>query len=131
MLLRQEARIRGLAKAPEQRRRAFDVGEEKGQGSRGTKPKLKRPRDELLPGLWATAERMIAAGDRDGEVPGDGGALAGSGPHLKPTAERGEPVGHVPLARSHRGVAGVVAGPVVGHGEAQGSALGLNGDAGL
>jgi len=39
MMLGQEARIRGLIEAPEQCRRAFDVGEEKRQGSRGTKPK--------------------------------------------------------------------------------------------
>lgn len=43
-MLRQEARIRRLAEAPEQRRRAFDVGEEKGQSSRGTNPKLNRQR---------------------------------------------------------------------------------------
>jgi hypothetical protein len=36
MMLRQEARIRRLTEAPEQCRRALDVGEEKGQGSRGT-----------------------------------------------------------------------------------------------
>jgi hypothetical protein len=36
MMLRQEARIRRLTEAPEQCRRAFDVGEEKGQSSRGT-----------------------------------------------------------------------------------------------
>src|SRR5712691_7741573 len=34
-----------------------------------------------------------------------------------------------PQARTHRGVAGVVAGSVVGHGEAQRSAAGLKGDA--
>ncbi len=72
---------------------------------------------------------MTAAGDGDGQVPGDGGALAGGGPDLKPAAERCEPVGHVPQARTHRGVAGVVAGSVVGHGEAQRSAAGLKGDA--
>jgi integrase len=42
MMLRQQARIRRLTDAPEQRRRALDIGEEKGQSSRGTKPKLKR-----------------------------------------------------------------------------------------
>jgi hypothetical protein len=72
---------------------------------------------------------MAAAGDGDGELPGDGGAVAGGGPDLQPAAERGEPVGHVPLARSHRGVAGVVAGAVVGHDEPQGSVLGLEADA--
>jgi len=41
-MLRQEARIRRLTEAPEQRRRAFDVREEKRQSSRGTKPKLNR-----------------------------------------------------------------------------------------
>jgi hypothetical protein len=44
MMLRQEARIRRLTEAPEQCRRAFDVGEEKGQSSRGTKPKAPPPR---------------------------------------------------------------------------------------
>jgi len=38
-MLRQQARIRPLTEAPEQCRRALDVGEEKGQSSRGTKPK--------------------------------------------------------------------------------------------
>jgi general stress protein YciG len=41
-MLRQEARIRLLTEAAEQRRRAFDVGEEEGQSSRGSKPKLDR-----------------------------------------------------------------------------------------
>src|SRR5215469_8282231 len=63
------------------------------------------------------------AGRHAGELRGDRGAPAGSGPDLEPTAERREPVGHVPLARAHRGVAGVVAGAVVGHSEPQGPVL--------
>jgi hypothetical protein len=43
------------------------------------------------------------------------------GRDLEPAAERGEPVGRVPQARSDRGVACVVAGSVVGDGEPQGS----------
>ena len=57
--------------------------------------------------------------------------LAGSGLDLELAAERGEPVGHVPQARAHRGVAGVVAGSVVGHGEPQGPVLRLQADPGL
>ena len=58
MMLGQEARIRLLTEAPEQRRRAFEVGEEKGQGSRGTKPtglSLESP-----PGTAADANRRAA-----------------------------------------------------------------------
>jgi hypothetical protein len=49
----------------------------------------------------------------------------GGGPDLEPAGGRRELVGHVPLARHPSGVAGVVAGPVVGHGEPQGSVLRL------
>jgi hypothetical protein len=73
---------------------------------------------------------MAAGGDRDGELSGDGGAAAGGGPDLELAAEGGEPVGHVPLPGPHRGVAHVVAGPVVGHGEPQGSVLRLKADLG-
>src|SRR5215472_5487923 len=59
------------------------------------------------------------AGWHAGELRRDRGALTGSGPDLEPAAERREPVGHVPLARPHRSEPGVVAGPVVGHGEPQ------------
>src|SRR6266576_2287068 len=80
--------------------------------------------------LLVTLRATDRCGKRRREVPGDGGALTGGGPDLEAAAERREPVGHVPQARPHRGVVGVVTGPVVGHAEAQGAALVLNGDAG-
>ena len=55
MMLRQEARIRRLTEAPEQCRRALDVGEEKGQGSRGTSLS-ERPTDVWLPELALAGE---------------------------------------------------------------------------
>ena len=55
----------------------------------------------------------------------------GSRPDLELAAECGEPVGHVPQARAHRSAVGVVAAPVVGHSEPQGSVLRLKTDPGL
>jgi hypothetical protein len=58
--------------------------------------------DRAAPGLVAVTGggRSPGAGPSsrargDGELPGDGGALAGRGPDLEPAATRGEPVGHV------------------------------------
>src|SRR5215467_1507480 len=62
---------------------------------------------------------LASLGGGEGQPPGDRRAAAGSGPDVELAAERGEPVGHVPQAGSHRGVARVVAGSVVGRAEAQ------------
>src|SRR2546430_15539314 len=56
--------------------------------------------------LLVTLRATDRCGKRRREVPGDGGALTGGGPDLEAAAERREPVGHVPQARPHRGVAG-------------------------
>src|SRR5437762_8787961 len=55
------------------------------------------PLPTVLVGLApsVTAALMIATGDGEGQVRGDGGALAGGGPDLEPAAERCQPVGHV------------------------------------